>query len=295
MKQRALLLANRNSRRCCELLDPALEALRAHDFDITQPDTLPPRDALTTLIRANASQHNCIIVMGGDGSINAALPGVLQSNVPLGIIPAGTANDLARTLALPTDVTECVKIIAAGHVRHIDVARVNDKPFINAASIGISVDITRQLDKPFKKRWGKLAYVLAASRALFRMRPFTADIICSTARTTTRSVQIVVGNGRYFGTGMTVDAEAAINDGVLHLYSITAAPWWRLLTLLPVLRAGTHAQSTHVVNITDTHILIQTPRPRTVTADGEIVSQTPARFDLTPQAIRVFVADERKE
>jgi len=215
----------------------------------------------------------------------------MQSKLPVGIIPAGTANDLARTLGLPTDVIACVDVIASGRLREIDVARVNGTPFINAASIGISVDITRQLDKPFKKRWGKLAYVLAASRALFRMRAFTADVIFENDRTTTRSVQIVVGNGRYFGTGMTVDAEASIDDGVLHLYSINAAPWWRLLTLLPILRAGTHAKSTHVVNVTDTQITINTHRPRTITADGEIISQTPGRFEVTSKAIRVFVPE----
>jgi len=290
MPKRALLLANRNSRSCCEVLDPVTAALRAHGFELTAPQS-PAREHLTRLIQDAASDNDLVIVMGGDGSINGALPGIMQSKLPVGIIPAGTANDLARTLGLPTDVIACVDVIASGRLREIDVARVNGTPFINAASIGISVDITRQLDKPFKKRWGKLAYVLAASRALFRMRAFTADVIFENDRTKTRSVQIVVGNGRYFGTGMTVDAEASIDDGVLHLYSINAAPWWRLLTLLPILRAGTHAKSTHVVNVTDTQILINTHRPRTITADGEIISQTPGRFEVTSKAIRVFVPE----
>ncbi|MBC7784348.1 MAG: lipid kinase [Burkholderiales bacterium] len=287
MLTRALVIANRNSRQCSELRGPACAALRERGFELTIPE-LPHRERIRGIIIELAATHDLVIAIGGDGTINATLPGVLETGLPLAILPAGTANDLARTLGLPADMPGAIEVIARGNTRPIDVAEVNGVPFVNAASLGMSVDITRQLDKPFKKRWGRLAYVLAATRSLFHMRAFTATIESDGQSTKLRSVQTVVGNGRYFGTGMTVDASAEIDDALLHLYAVKAVPWWRMLTLLPTLRAGTHEKSPAVVNITSDDLTIRTHRPKTISADGEILTKTPARFIVRARAIHVF-------
>ncbi len=288
MRRRALIIANRKSRRGADCLATAVESLRAEDFDLTIPE-LPPVKQLTELITAQAEHHDLMIVIGGDGSINAALPGVLASGLPLGVLPAGTANDLARTLDLPTDMAAAVAVIVAGHTRMIDVATVNQIPFLNAASLGLTIRITQQLDRKTKRRWGVLAYFIACVRAVISMRRFGAEVTADDGPPVTlRSVQMVVGNGRYFGGGMTVDKESSIDDGVLHLYSIHAGPWWSLLTLLPALRRGTHAKSPRVFNVTGKRLSVRTKRPKRISADGEIVAHAPAEFVVKPGAIRVF-------
>src|SRR5690349_10103285 len=129
-RRRALLIANKKSRRCALCADEATAALHAAGFDFDAPD-LPDKAQLTPFITDQAPGHDLVIVMGGDGTVNAVLPGVLASGLPMAILPAGTANDLARTLGLPTDIAAAVDVIAAGNTKPVDVATVNDIPFLN--------------------------------------------------------------------------------------------------------------------------------------------------------------------
>lgn len=286
---RVLVIANHKARRCEEIAEQASLFLRAAQLELIQPE-LPGRDAIPALIEQYAPQVDRVVVVGGDGTINAALPGVLKTGLPLGIIPAGTANDLAATLGLPTDVARAADVIVGGALMPVDVGTVNDIPFINAASLGMSVQITRALTRPLKKKWGPLAYVIVAAKAMWQARPFTAIIETEQEKTYLRTVQVVIGNGRYFGTGMTVDEHARIDDGILHLYSVGVYHWWSLLALLPALRFGTHRSKKSVFNADGTRFVITTRRPRTITADGEILAQTPARFAVKSQAIQIFVS-----
>ncbi len=117
------------------------------------------------------------IIAGGDGTLNAAASGLLKSGLPLGIVPGGTANDLARTLAIPNDVDGALDIIARREERRIDLGRVNDQLFFNVASIGLSVELARAMSSETKRRFGRLSYSLAALRVITRARPFSALII----------------------------------------------------------------------------------------------------------------------
>jgi diacylglycerol kinase (ATP) len=284
-----------HSRRCRDLAETAMAALAAAGFDVSRPE-LPPKEQLQQLLRDEGPKHDLVIVMGGDGTINMTLDVMQEIAKPLGILPAGTANDLARTLGLPMDVAEAVKVIAAGHVKVIDLAEVNGKPYVNAASFGLTTDVTKQLDPDKKRRWGVLAYLIAAWKALRRARGFSIEIDEPAHNGQPerdwrmRSIQVVVGNGRSFGGGMTVDAEATIDDGLMHLYCIKALPWWKVLLLLPALRLGTHASSKHVHNATGSRFAIRTKRPIPISADGEILAETPANFTMRPRALRVFVS-----
>ena len=80
-----------------------------------------------------------VVIVGGDGTVNAALRGLMETGLPLGILPLGTANDLARTLRIPADPSAAAAVIIGGQMRRIDVDQVNDQFFINVASMGLSV------------------------------------------------------------------------------------------------------------------------------------------------------------
>src|SRR5205085_2639746 len=150
-------------------------------------------------------------------------------------------NDLARTLGIPTDLAAACDVIAQGHTQAIDLGWVNGKHFFNAASLGLSVKITRRLKRGDKSRWGVLAYLFAAAQVLLRARPFAAEIRAGDQRWPVRTVQVAVGNGKHYGGGMTIAEDARIDDGTLRLYSLEVRRWWQLIPLLPALRAGTLA------------------------------------------------------
>ncbi|MBV9393684.1 MAG: lipid kinase, partial [Methylobacteriaceae bacterium] len=207
---------------------------------------------------------------------------------PLGIIPAGTANDLARTLGIPDDPVVALDIIARGEERRIDIGRVNDQLFFNVASIGLSVALARAMSRETKRRLGRLSYWLAAMRVLTRARPFSAVIASEGEVARVRTFQVAVGNGRYYGGGNAVEKSAEIDDGDLDLYSLEMDKVWKLAWIAPSFRAGEHGAFREVRSVRGRNFEIHTSRPRRVNADGEILTTTPAKFSVAPKAIRVF-------
>lgn len=288
MRQRALLLINAKARRGREDCDHIRLQLANGGLDLIEPKA--PGDEASKLILQHAPQVDMIVLGGGDGTINRSLTSLLKVKLPLGILPLGTANDLARTLQLPTDIRAACDIILEGHKKSIDVGWVNDRPFLNVASIGVSASITRRLSQGVKSRLGVLAYIWAAMGAMLHCRPFTVEIVSSAGRRTTKSWQVAVGNGRNYGGGLTIHVDASIDDGRLDLYSLEIERSWHVLPLLPALWRGTLDPIHIVFNMHDTQFEIRPlHRSRSITADGELLGQTPARFWLEPKALSVFV------
>ena len=288
MIRQALLLINRHSRRGSETSEQVVRELKALNFKVFEESTEQPQQ-LTNIIRSYRDRVDLVIVGGGDGTLNAAIEGLLDTQLPLGILPLGTANDLARTLNLPQSIPQACQVIADGYTQRVDLGRVNHKHFFNVASLGLSVQITNQLDKKLKRRWGVLAYAYTAMRVIWQARPFRAEIILGDKSISVKTLQIAVGNGRYYGGGMTVADDAAINDQRLDLYSLECQHWWQLLLWLPAMRLGTHSGWDGIRTLEGQEFVIHTRKPLPINADGEIVTQTPAKFRLVPKAIAIFV------
>ncbi|MBD2022427.1 lipid kinase [Leptolyngbya sp. FACHB-36] len=286
--KRALLLVNRHARRGQEDLSQAINQLQAFGLDLIEPNTVDLH-SLTDTIQQHRDQVDLVIVGGGDGTLNAAVEGLVKTKLPLGILPLGTANDLARTLGIPTTIEDACEVIAYGRLQPIDLGWVNGKHFFNVASLGLSVNITQQLSREVKRRWGVFAYAIAAVRVLTKSVPFTAEIRMSGKVHRVRTVQIAIGNGRYYGGGLTVAADAAIDDQRLDLYSLEIRHWWQMIPLLPAMRSGTHASWSFVNTMRGQEIEVHTLRPYAINTDGEITTATPAQFRVIPQAISVLV------
>jgi YegS/Rv2252/BmrU family lipid kinase len=243
---------------------------------------------LPQAILDNAAKIDSVVIAGGDGTLNAAAFGLLKSGLPLGIVPAGTANDLARTLGIPEDVGGALDVIASRGERRIDIGRVNDQLFFNVASIGLSVELAHAMSTETKRRFGRFSYSLAALRVITRARPFSALIVSEGEVARVKTFQVAVGNGRYYGGGNAVEKSAEIDDGRLDLYSLEMDHVWKLAWMARSFRAGEHGAFEEVRAVRGRNFEIHTRRPRKVNADGEILTSTPARFSLMPKAIRVF-------
>lgn len=286
-RRRALLIVNARSRRGVELLEAAKESMEAHGIEPIHRDCAAREDLSPTIVR-EGQDVDLVVVGGGDGTINAAAQGVMALKKPLGILPTGTANDLARTLDIPPDLDTAARIIAAGHTRRIDLGFVNDQPFFNVASLGLSAELAQTLTSEIKRRFGKLGYAFAALRVLTRARPFRAEITSPGERVRVTTLQIAVGNGRYYGGGNAVEKTAEIDDRCLDLYSLEFTRAWKLALMARSFRHGEHGAWKEVRATRARAFEIRTRRPRPINADGEIVTQTPARFSLASAAIEVF-------
>ncbi len=288
MTQRALLLVNRHSRRGYKTLSQVVSQLQALGFELFEESTEKAQQ-LSDLIRSYRDRVDLVIIGGGDGTLNAAIEGLVETQLPLGILPLGTANDLARTLKIPQSIPQACQVIALGYSQRIDLGKVNHKHFFNVASLGLSVQITGQLDKHTKHRWGVLAYAVTALKVIWKARRFRAEIRMGEDSIHVRTIQIAVGNGRYYGGGMAVADDATIDDQRLDLYSLEYDRWWQIIVLLPAMWRGTHANMPGVRTLEGKEFEIYTRKPQPINADGEIVTYTPATFRLVPQAIEVFV------
>jgi YegS/Rv2252/BmrU family lipid kinase len=260
---------------------------------VVEPTSDPSR--FPELIGRHLGRVDRVIVAGGDGTLNAAVQVLVEPGLPLGIIPLGTANNLARTLGIPADI-EAACAASAGNVRRrIDLGRVNDRYFCTTASLGLSVQITEELSSDAKRKWGAVAYALAAIRVIRRARPIHADIEWEGGIRHSRTVQIVVGNGRYYGAALAVAEDAAIDDARLDLYSLEVRHWWELLKLAPSLKRGTHGKRSEVEALRAKSFVIRTRERLPIDLDGELGTETPGHFRVVPRALEVLVPAKTEE
>lgn len=239
-------------------------------------------------LREAAGDVDAVIAAGGDGTVIGAIPPALERGVPLGIVPLGTFNDLARTLGVPSSIPEACRIITEGRTRAIDVGRVNGCHFVNEASIGVTTRIARRQTPQIKQRFGALAVISTALQTLREIRPFFAEIAYDGRSERCRTVQITVANNARFG-GIIERPDAAIDDGWLDLYSIEPRNWFDAFALVRKIVTRNPSSSRQLRTRRSNRFSIVTHHPHHVTADGEPAGLTPATFEVLPKALRVLV------
>lgn len=286
-RRRALMLVNPNARRGSEAIEPVIERLAQGGVDAVVERFDTP-DEVSADIARRRHEADLVIVCGGDGTINSAARGILETGLPMGIMPMGTANDLARTLSIPNGLLQAADVIIAGNTRRVDLGEVNGHPFFNVASMGLSVDLARGLTPEAKRRWGKLGYALAALKVATRAKRFRAEIISDTGRERVKTLQIAVGNGVHYGGGTMIHADATIEDGHLDLYSLELKNVWKFGLMLGAFRRGEHGAWDEVRTAKSTEFDIRTETTMPINTDGDLVTQTPAHFLIRPNAISVF-------
>jgi YegS/Rv2252/BmrU family lipid kinase len=229
-----------------------------------------------------------IVVAGGDGTLVREAPRALAMDVPVGLVPLGTFNDLARTLGIPLDIAGACSVIAAGKARRIDIARVNGTYYVTEASIGMSSRLARRQRPEEKQRFGFFAIVASALTAARYARSFHAEISYDGKKDRLRAFQLTVANSQHFGGFITVE-DAAIDDGRLDLYAVEIENARELLSVAGAIlkRKSGFAQGLRTYRSSAFHVW--TRRPHHISADGEPAGKTPAHFEVLPGALRVFV------
>lgn len=155
--------------------------------------------------------------------------------------------------------------------------------------------ISRLQSKERKRQWGVLSYAVSAFEAGRTARPFIARLEGGEAEREMRCIQLLVGNGRFYGGGMTVHADATLTDGLLHLYAAVPRSMFGMAALLPFLRLGRTDLAPEVLCDEGREISIATVPKRHVFADGEELTETPVRFRVARRALKVILPKEDGE
>jgi YegS/Rv2252/BmrU family lipid kinase len=232
------------------------------------------------------------VAAGGDGTVSGLVDALVHTGLPLGIVPVGTVNALARELGIPLDLDQAVRLLVGEHAFvRIDVGQVNDCYFALNASIGVSVSTMQATKAQAKRRLGVLAYLLAGIRVLMGTQPHRFEIEVDGLVERYRASEVVVANGGAIGDPvLRWGPDVRLDDEQLDLCIIRARSaidclvlaWkmlWKSQRQDPRLRCFRIRQSARID--------VQGTMP--IQADGDIAGETPMRISVLPHAVQVIV------
>jgi diacylglycerol kinase (ATP) len=251
--------------------------------------------ALVLARQALARGCDRIIVCGGDGTLNEVLPALAGSTTELGILPCGTANDLARALSLPRRLQAAVRVQLSGFPQALDLGRCDDKYFATVAAFGFDADISLAMQNgqiPFK---GTPGYLYATLKHLRRFRPFTVRLSGEFGSWQGEVLLVAAANTATYGGGLRIAPHASPCDGLLDVCIVRKIPPATLLCMLPRLFWGGHLRHPAVRLERTAWLRVETEGAnRPLCADGERLSQTPTRLHSSAAALRVILPLETR-
>jgi len=244
-------------------------------------------DGVERALRAAAAGETPVVI-SGDGLIGAIGGALAGSETPLGIVPAGRGNDLARVLGIPRKPEEAVATLAAGETRRIDVGEVNGKRFLGIVSVGFDSVANERANQT---RWlrGNLVYAYAGVRTLLGWKPARFTIRVGEESERFSGYSVSVANSSAFGGGMFIAPDADLEDGEFDVVTIAEVGKLRFLSNLPRVFRGTHVNKDEVRVFRAPRLELSANRPFPVYADGEHLTDAPASLRVLPRALSVIV------
>jgi diacylglycerol kinase (ATP) len=261
---------------------------RGHRVDVRV--TFEPGDATAFASEAAARGADVVGAVGGDGTLNEVVNGLDGYDTPLGLVPAGTANDFARQAGIPPDPDHAMDVILQRKPVLMDTASLNGRRFLNVSTGGIGAEATAETPWQAKHMLGPLAYAitglrkfadLAPEHAVFRDRAgFTLE--CD-------FLMFAVGSARSTGGGSLITPHASTTDGLLDLCIVEPMPRRDFARMMLRLRQGEHVggDGVHYVRVSD--LAIETTKPISVNVDGEVSGSTRLDYRARPKDLWVHV------
>ncbi|HCU81458.1 MAG: hypothetical protein CL789_01260 [Chloroflexi bacterium] len=246
---------------------------------------------------AAKSGQRTIIAAGGDGTLNEVVNGILKHNpehkftdCTIGIIPLGTANDLANQLHIPSNIKDAIEIVSSGFTRTIDVGKVNGHYFINNSAIGLETEVTLENERMTKVQ-GPLRYLLAAILTILKRPSWQTNLVWNNGEYTGSLTLVSVGNSNRTGGMFYMTPNAIIDDGKLDFIYAPKLTRREMFLLLPQTLNGSHISNSAIHEHRTSNLQIHCDPPTTIQADGEIFSAatTDITYSINRQALHILV------
>ncbi|MDQ4006619.1 MAG: sphingosine kinase [Actinomycetota bacterium] len=247
-------------------------------------------DEAADLAAAALEDHPAgLVVVGGDGMVHLALQVLGESAVPLGVVPAGTGNDVARLLGVARrDPVAAAGVVADGHVRKMDLARAGSIYYATVLASGFDSKVNERANAMTWPR-GQMRYNLAVATELRTFEPIRYTLELDGRRREVEAMLVAVGNGPSYGGGLRMCEGATVDDGFLDVVVIKPVSKVELVTVFPRLFRGTHVTHRQYEHHRVRRVSVAAPGVSAY-ADGERLGMLPLTVEVVPQARAVFAA-----
>lgn len=297
MKQAILLYnAYAGHRIIVNELDKIAEKLQALGYELRLHRSMAPGDIKAyTLECVEVESTDLIIVSGGDGTINECISAMCMKglDIPLLILPLGTANDFANSAGIPGQVEECLELIEDGNLSYIDVGKVNEDYFINVCNMGLFSGVSHTVDSELKKKFGRLPYYFKGFEEIQNYKAMDITLTVDDEVLKDKYLLILVFNGKGAGGMLKLAKHAEITDGKFDVVCIKNVNIFEMPALLFKVLQGEHLKDVNVDYLTGSHIKIechnQEENQFVTDVDGEAGPDLPMDIEVLPKKIRVYL------
>ncbi len=303
---RVCIIANRRAGSAGALADLESTLDRHPEVTLLEPtDAAACRDAAASAVREG---YPVIAAAGGDGTVSAAATGLMRAlghpdsrttRAPcrFGILPLGTGNDLARTLAIPFDPVEAFDLLTRGEVRPMDLLRartsVGDLWVTNMINGGLGGRVAEAVDPDAKARWGPLAYLATAVSTLSERTDYhTMVTLDGEPPRRVDAVNVFVANARTVAGGFAAAPMADVEDGLLDLVIVRDAGLLDLAGVAARLIAGDLTHSDAVMHARARRVRLESEPPMAFNLDGEVLPEGPLDVTVVPGALPIVVGPD---
>ncbi|MPW26883.1 YegS/Rv2252/BmrU family lipid kinase [Alkalibaculum sp. M08DMB] len=238
--------------------------------------------------QAVSEGYKKVIAVGGDGTINEVVNGIVGYDAALGIIPGGSGNDFLRSISNNSDPLNAIQDVIHGTISKIDLGLCNNRYFINVGSVGIDAEVVIRTETTKKIFSGSLAYIAAALYTIFTYKGWNLRIDIDNHIIQGKTLLTAVANGKYYGGGIMPAPKAKIDDGYYDLCHISHMSKLKMFSVFPKYIKGTHSNIKEVTFIKGKQINITCDTPFAINLDGEIMIDTKADFSIIHQGIDVI-------
>ncbi len=268
-----------------------LQTLRELDIDAEVYYTTPEDPGEGIARQLAQSRTRLVLAVGGDGTVHAVARGLLGSASVLGIIPAGTMNNLARSLGIPENLAEACALLAHGEAQPVDVGKINEHIFLEVAGVGLEAALYPAAEAVKSSHFfGTIRGVLKGLRTLMNFKPPHVSVTFDHEKPRTyRTLQITACNAPYYGIHMNVAPAIFMNDGYLDAVLYTNFSKSEYLRHALSISQGRRPFAPKIVSRWARSLRIDAATPIEIHADGVVIGTTPAEITVLPGALKVLV------
>jgi diacylglycerol kinase (ATP) len=287
---RIIILLNPTARRgkARQFLERALDVFgqRQAHFDVRESQSATH---LTELARAAAEEKPGLIVSaGGDGTHHYVINGLYPSQIPLGLLSMGKGNDLAMGLGMPNDLRAAAAALLDGHIRQIDLARVETAVYACIAGAGFDSIVNRYTNEHARWLGGPLAYPWSLLCCMREYRPRQFEIVVDGDTYSEEILFLVVGNNASYGGGIRLAPRARLDDGLLDVCIVPYIGRLELLRWFPRAYRGEHLRHPRIKYLQARKITLRSAVRMELFGDGEFLQELPVTIEVLPRALQVI-------